>query len=671
MSKNYILLAILCLMPCLGGGLLAQSGKLKKARRLMETLQYEAAIEAFTPILKKKSERREAILGLAEASRRIKDYRQAEQWYAQAVALPDADAISFYYYGLMLLQNGHCEPAQQAFDQFLVRKPYDSRKLVIEDACAYRESLSQRQSQRVVLDHPPFNGPDSDLGPAFYDEGLVFGSVRRKANNLAFYDLYFIRPTQTDPFTSRIISYDSIEVFSHHLSTEANQAIVTFNEYGDEMYFTRNQVAPKNNSRAIRRLEILMARQLMGGLWGAPEAMRFNSPEFSCAHPALSPDGQRLFFTSDRPGGFGGKDIYVCHRQGESWGEPINLGPNINTEGDELYPYFHAEGDLYFASDSRPGLGGQDIYRSEDLGDGNWGLPENVGYPINTAADDFGLIISTKENTGYFTSNRPGGAGQDDIYFFRPKGVVLDVQARRMDGEKINRPIAFSIEGSPTQLLTTEIGRWQSWLPWNACLYLINEDSEFARDTLEACARHAGLNDTLQIVWRLEVSDEEPLADEPVEEEEAPNPLPAAQSGKELAGAEGAFKRSEGRYEDGTVAYLLNVYYDSGRSSVKAESVPELWKLLRLINNNPSLVVELSSHTDAIGSGDFNQRLSQKRADAIVRWLAEQGVSRQRLVAKGYGEALPVNDCKDGVNCTEAQLQANRRTEFRVLGTIQ
>lgn len=667
MRKNYLLAVVLCLTTGFGGSLSAQSGKLKKARQLMETLQYEAAIEAFQPVMRKKTERREAIVGTAEAYRRLRDYKQAEQWYAQAIALPEPEAIWFYYHGLMLLQNGYCDPAQEAFNNFLLRKPYDSRRPALEDACGYRETLTHRQSQRVALDHPDFNGPDSDLGPAFYDDGLVFGSVRRKDNNLAFYDLYYIRPQEVDPFTNRIIAYDSVEVFSHHLKTEANQAIVTFNEDGTEMYFTRNQAPSRRDSRAIRRLEILMARQVMGGLWGNAEPLAFNSPTFSCAHPALSPDGQRLFFTSDRPGGFGGKDIYVCMRAGDKWGDPINLGPNVNTEGDELYPYYHAEGELYFASDGRPGLGGQDIYRSEDLGAGNWGQAENLGYPINTSADDFGLIIDAARNVGYFTSNRPGGAGKDDIYYFRPKGVVLDVQVRRTDGRRVDQAVAFSLEGSPAMQQTSDDGHWQSWLPWNACLYLISQDPEYLRDTLEACARHAGISDTLKVVWTLQWQEEAPeIASEP-----KPAANPPKTPGKVLEGVEGNFKRSEGRYEDGADAYLLNVYYDSGRSSVKAESVPELWKMLRLVNANPDVIVEISSHTDAVGGNDYNQRLSQRRADAIVRWLAEKGVDRQRLVAKGYGETLPVNDCRDGVNCTEAQLQANRRTEFRVLGIVQ
>jgi outer membrane protein OmpA-like peptidoglycan-associated protein/tetratricopeptide (TPR) repeat protein len=667
MRKNYLLAVALCLATGFGGGLLAQSGKLKKARQLMETLQYEAAVEAFQPVMRKKAERREAIAGTAEAYRRLRDYKHAEQWYAQAIALPEPEAIWFYYYGLMLLQNGYCEPAQEAFNNFLLRKPYDARRPALEDACGYRETLTHRQSQRVALDHPGFNGPDSDLGPAFYDDGLVFGSVRRKNDNLAFYDLYYIRPQEVDPFTNRVIAYDSVEVFSHHLKTEANQAIVTFNEDGTEMYFTRNQAPSRRDSRAIRRLEVLMARQVMGGLWGNAEPLAFNSPAFSCAHPALSADGQRLFFTSDRPGGFGGKDIYVCLRSGDTWGDPINLGPGINTEGDELYPYYHAGGELYFASDGRPGLGGQDIYRSEDLGGGNWGQAENLGYPINTSADDFGLIINATQNVGYFTSNRPGGAGKDDIYYFRPKGVVLDVQVRRTDGRRIDRAVAFSLEGSPALQQTSDDGRWQSWLPWNACLYLISEDAEYRPDTLEACARHAGAGDTLRVVWTLQWQEEAPeIASEPKPAANPPKP-----TGKVLSGVEGNFKRSEGRYEDGADAYLLNVYYDSGRSSVKAESVPELWKMLRLVNANPDVIVEISSHTDAVGSNDYNQRLSQRRADAIVRWLAEKGVDRQRLVAKGYGETLPVNDCRDGINCTEAQLQANRRTEFRVLGIVQ
>ncbi|MCB0639343.1 MAG: OmpA family protein, partial [Lewinella sp.] len=693
----------------------------------------------------------------AEACRKSGRLPEAQEWYERTLSLPDVTPIYFYYYGQVLLQNGQCEDAQLAFDEFLRRKPYDPRNMVLGDVCAYRNRLFERGARRTAVDHPAFNTAGSDLGPAFFGEGLVFGSVRpgpRQAG--AFYDLYFTQPDSIDAGTGRVIRYDSVAAFSALLNSEVNEAIVAFSPDSSEVFFTRNQLQGANDRDPVRRLEILFARRLADGGWSVPYALPFNSPDYSTAHPALAPDGQRLFFSSDRPGGFGGKDLWVSTRVGETWGSPVNLGPTINTEGDELYPYYQSGGELYFASDGHLGLGGQDIFRSEDLGSGIWSTVDNVGFPINTPADDFGLILTKDGKSGYFTSNRPGGAGGDDIYAFRPRKVWVEVQLEAPEDQALDRALALQRRSSQQPLIPDSTGRWAGWLAHDACWYLRVVSPVYAPVDREICAATAGLSDTLQLRWPLEprllvVEDTvmtantlrgqviDGLTEEPLPEAEIklsrtdcsedPKMLEADEEGRfaftwehgccyqlrvsasghftqvlpnllcvegdpldsmlivrlspyrlrddqllvqrgDSTTLTGDFQVGSRTYEDEATAipYLLNIYYDLGRASVRTEAIPELNKLLQLLVDNPDIRLEISSHTDSQGTAAFNERLSDRRAKAIVDWLVSKGVDPDRLIAKGYGETRLVNECADGVECSEEAHQLNRRTEFRVLG---
>jgi outer membrane protein OmpA-like peptidoglycan-associated protein len=750
---------ILLLFFLLGAGVTAsaQKSKLRRATQLMEALYYEEAIDLYERILEKDGQQPDAIRGLAEACRKAGQLTAAEQWYERSLALPDVTPIYFYHYGQVLLQNGKCEDAQRAFDEFLRRKPYDTRNRVLEDVCAYRQRLLERGIRRTAVDHPAFNTTGSELGAAFFGDGLVFGSVRsRSAGADAFYDLYFTRPDSLDAGTGRVVHYDTVRIFSALLNSEVNEAMVAFSRDSSEVFFTRNQLQAAGERYPVRRLEILAARRLADGSWSAPVALPFNSPEFSTAHPALSPDGQRLFFSSDRPGGFGGKDLWVSTRLGETWGNPVNLGPAINTEGDELYPFYQAGGELYFSSDGHLGLGGQDVFRSEDLGKGTWGTVENIGYPINTTADDFGLILTRDGRKGYFTSNRAGGSGGDDIYAFRPRKVWMELQLIAPEDQPLDRALALQRRGDVLPSIPDSMGHWAGWMTYDACWYLQVISPVYAPVQREICASTAGLADTLRVDWRLEprlivVEDTtvtantrlgvvvNGLTDQPVADarvrltrtdcSEEPQVFQTDEQGRfsftwehgccynlrvsasgyftrilpnlfciegELADSVLLIRLSPYRLEDdqmlvqrgdslskqddfqvgirtyedeaSAIPYLLNIYYDLGRASVRSEAIPELNKLLQLLIDNPDIKLEISSHTDAQGPAEFNERLSERRARAVVSWLAAKGIPRDRLVARGYGETRLVNECADGVECSEEQHQLNRRTEFRVLG---
>ena len=617
--------------------------------------------------------------------------------------------------------------------------------------------LSKVNNQNITLEHPNINSEGSDLAPSFFNDELVFGSVRKADGTKHLsYDLYSTKPQIEKELNGEHLNFGNVLPFSSDLNTALNEAIITFSPDYSEAYFTRNSQEKAEDERfPLRRLEILVALQNSKGEWSTPRPLSINSPNYSTAHPALSPDGNRLFFTSDRPGGFGGKDIYVCERIDQVWGVPVNLGPSINTEGDELYPFYHSGGDLYFASDGHIGLGGQDIFKVKELNNG-WDKVINLGAPINSIDDDFGLILHKNGVYGFLTSNREGGKGGDDIYAFRPRRILLELNLVDKNGAAISNMVALMEKNAAHPLLTNENGKLVIYLTPDECKYLSVVDENFYPFAAEICASDAQNDDKLEIYWTLQKKDDinnnfvatkgqsilhgmvfdqlsgkalanaqiklqssdcdyslelttdmegsfiyqwekdccftimvskegyfsRPYAsDVCIKQEGSMKDIeiylaPYKQSKQEnltvnttTTISENGFALGSSVYNDGasTVSYRLNIYYDSGRASVREEGVKELNRLKVLMKNNESLLVEICSHTDAKGSAAANWKLSQRRADAIVNYLIKRGIAGNRLIARGYGEERLINECNDSADCTEKAHQMNRRTEFRVV----
>lgn len=755
--------------------LLAQNAKMKRAEKAMEALDYPTAIQIYHDILEKEDVLA-AKIKLAEAYRKTTNYQNAETWYAQVVSIPDVEPINYFYYGLMLQRNDKCDQAQLWYNQFLKLKPYDYRKKFLQNACAYQEELMTKLANSLDVELPVFNSVYDDLGPAFYGNGVVFGSLNLREKSTtkpvkAFFDLYYVEADAKREGNALNLNYGAVQKFSANLNTRLHEAIVTFNENETEIFFTRNQANTKNkDEEKVILLEIMTATRLDQDKWSDLKPLSFNSEAYSVAHPALSPDGKRLYFSSDMPGGFGGKDLYLSFRENDRWGPPINLGPAINTEGDELFPFYHIEGKLFFASDGHFGLGGQDIYVIEDLGNGDWGEVENMGYPINTSFDDFGLILHRNGDFGYFTSNRKGGMGGDDIYSFRKKSLALTTQIIVVDAATGKGIAGASIKtscGMP-DLQTGVDGQLAIDLNIDNCCTIFCSMLDYSPQTLPVCVGDWEGKDTALVYVALERSVIRPPSPPVIEKLfsisgtifdetsglplegatvkllgencQLPRPIQTDASGEytfeimddccyQLRVEKGNYfsrtidanicpdkklttraflkdvslqpylltinertldKKSnitapkfEGEeaesfelstptvYDDDFPTFKLNVYYESGRSSVKKESVGELKRLLRLLQDNPKLILEINSHTDSYGSDTDNNRLSQKRADNIVRWLSQMGIEQYRLIAKGYGESRLVNNCGDDIPCSEEEHQLNRRTEFKVVGTLE
>ncbi len=776
--RNWVLLIMALLFLAPAGSLNGQKAKLQKAASYMEAIDYQRAIALYLQILEK-DDQPEAMGNLAKAYRKINDYANAELWYARLVQAKEVDPLHHYYYGLILLRNGDCEAASVQFNHFLRLKPFDPRKRRLQNICAYKTALLENNKDHYEVTNLPFNSPEQEIGPALYMNGLVYGSMQapeasdKKGKH--FFDLQFapFLSEKNAPFEP--FQFGSPNVFSERLHFPYHEAIVAFSDDLSEIFLTRNNQVKRGPEEVdLVRLEIMYATNLGGDTWSELSPLPFNSPEYSVAHPSLTPDGKRLFFSSDMPGGYGGKDLYMVFKENGQWGKPINLGPGINTEGDELYPFYHSDRRLYFASDGHPGLGGQDIFYTDETDSGDWKEVENPGEPINSIYDDYSLILSKEGYYGYFTSNRAGGLGADDIYGFRKKGVTVEIEVvNASSGRRL--PDAFVNACKQFSFLQQEPGRFMLVLPPGECCQITAGGEGFLPQTEKICAENeqpanitrvkmalqplegvsewavsgkvynqfngqaltgakvvltgGQCEDILELttdtdgiyhfnaktgccyLLRVEkngyfafgskdwicpdqqtadkvimdvflqpytqapqsagtqpVAIAEEIPEKPKKEEA--QPVQPKEEPKKVAPPVtiASFEQGDSRYdEDGSITYLLNVYYEVSRSSVRKESVPELIKLYRVLEENPDLNIEIASHTDSRGSEKSNEALSQRRSEAIVRYLIEKGISRSRLRAKGYGESRPVNDCTDGKECEEEGYQMNRRTEFRVI----
>ncbi|MFH1937866.1 MAG: OmpA family protein, partial [Bacteroidota bacterium] len=376
--------------------------------------------------------------------------------------------------------------------------------------------------------------------------------------------------------------------------------------------------------------------------WANPVAFFLNNDTFSVGHPALSKDGNVLIFVSDMEGGYGGTDLYMCRRENSTWSQPVNMGPVINTFGNEMFPFQAENGDLYFASDGHPGFGGLDILITRQLADSTWLQPCNLFQPINSSYDDFSLCIAGNNKHGLFSSNRPGGLGSDDLYVFRrpeemvPGSMKLEVMTC-LSGYVKDKTTLKPIHNATVFFLDQET---------NQSLVLKTDSNGYYRTQVTPGKSHA-----VKAMQTGYIADCFLFATDTI---------------SQMANLTAPRDLLLDRLSHDRTFVLENIYYDLDKWYIRPDAQPSLDKLVLLMKENP-VNIELGSHTDSRATETYNNELSQKRAESVVRYMVLQGINPLRITARGYGETQPVNECRDGVFCTEEQHQLNRRTEFKVI----
>ena len=420
----------------------------------------------------------------------------------------------------------------------------------------------------------------------------------------------------------------------------------SFTSDGNTVFFTRSNYYKRKmdvNEKMENNLKIFKAT-LIDGKWKNLEELPFNSDDYSVAHPTLSPDEKTLYFASNMPGTIGQSDIYrVSINEDGTYGTPENLGKVINTEGRETFPYITEKNELYYASDGHPGLGGMDVFVSKARQDGSFKEVLNVGEPLNSPKDDFGLLINTVSKIGYVTSNRDGGLGGDDIYKVK-------------ENKPIEYPCEQFLSGSVSDLETRE-------LIANAKVSLFDSSYKLLKS---ATTDDKGIFDFGEVdcdtKYYLKTEKAEYNTDEV-------STTIADNTGKTFVPItiEKTLKKVTVGDDIAKAFGIKIIYFDLNKSDIRPDAAIELSKILDVMMQNPMIKIDIRSHTDSRDTAAYNEKLSERRAASTKAWLIQNGIKAARLTAKGYGESQLVNKCADGVACTEEEHQANRRSEFVIV----
>lgn len=613
---------------------------LNKAKKQMAAYEYAEAVPVLEKIVEKNTKgSNEAIVLLADCYRMLNEDAKAAGYYAMAVEQDSIDPIVHFYYGQMLRTLERYDEAAIQFNKYASLVPDDKRGELLagfsKDIKAWLELPETAKTRNVAS----LNSSYADFSPVYYGHGLVFSSDRPKEDSKddtfewtgnPYLGLMFAwtngKLSDGEP------NFTQPQIFNENLVQHYHTSNVAFSPDLTLMILTQTQEdnVPKDNDRFRTRLFKLYQSKIVEGEWSQPEPIDFNSDIYSVGHPAFSPDGTKLYFTSNMPGGQGGTDIWVSTRNGDGWSDPQNLGPEVNTIMDEMFPYVDEKGILYFSSEGHLGFGGLDIFYTSNA-NGSWEKPTNMMKGINTSYDDFGIAFDRDLEIGLLSSNRPGGQGDDDIYAFslkpKPKtrkicGKVIDPKYIPVEGVNI-----FFLDNAKKMvriLITDGEGRYCTEVEEDASYTILGKKVSFEDNCMLFEFSESMLNPDDLVLTPYEI---------------------------------------DNTYE------VDEIYYDLDKYQIRKDEQPALDELAKIMRENP-ITIELGSYTDCRGSDEYNIELSQKRAESVIRYLILQGIDPIRMSAKGYGESMPVNHCTDGVECTEEEHQANRRTEFKVTGVF-
>ena len=636
----------------------AQSEKeaLKKAAQYYKNLDYVQAINAYESIAKKGVEPQELLENLGNAYYYNADYQQANKWYAKLFEGKDTKTNKpfnikpeyYYRYAQTLKTVGDYDNSDKIMDKFveLVGKQ-DTRAALFLKNRDYQAEI-KRNSDRLELNLLNINTKKSEYGTAFYGDNIVYatsksGFLKRRSDWTGdnFYSLY---EANTDSLKA------TKKAKLNGINTKFNESTAAFTKDGNTMYFTRNNFINnevKTNGDQTVLLKIFKATKDKHGKWGDVQELPFNSNIHSVAHPALSPDGKYIYFSSDMKGTLGSSDIYRAKILKSGYGKPENLGDRINTSGRESFPFISDDNVLYYSSDGFPGLGGLDIYAVKLDEEGNpITKPVNIGRPANSAEDDFCYVINSQTKIGYLTSNRPEGKGSDDIYSF-------------YEHTPLHFTCQYSLSGVVKDADTKQIIPMAKVTLWGANNTLLEETTADANGnfTLLYTADCGDLQLLLKSEKEAYKSGQQSIAlngNQKVTAEVLLTPIPATpkiEVGTDLA----------------KVLKIENIYFDYDKANIRKDAAEQLAKIVAIMKEYPTMKVDVRLHTDSRGSDKYNLALSERRAKSTIKWIVSHGIKKNRITGKGYGETQLVNGCANDVPCTEEEHQANRRSEFIIV----
>jgi outer membrane protein OmpA-like peptidoglycan-associated protein/tetratricopeptide (TPR) repeat protein len=720
------------------------TAKEAQAEKLYSSFSYVKAAKLFKQLSDQNINPDFTTKRLADCYNKIGDYKNAENAYYKLYESGKADAEEIYAYAQTLKSNGKYKEAEQVLDKFYFQNKSDTRGL---------EHTSKKGTLDKILNEKPYfdiknldvNTKMADFSTAYSGDKVVFASNRGRNSSIVTEHTWNEQPF-LDLYEASKDAQGNLSMpkkLSKRVNTKYHEGPAAYSADGKYIYITRNNFFNsqyKKSSKGVNNLKLYRGKQV-NNEW-VFEDFPFNNDEYSVGHPSLSADGKILYFVSDMPGGVGGTDVYsIAIKEDGAYGEPKNLGKTINTEGNEMFPFIHENGTLFFSSNGHVGLGGLDVFAAQGK-EGKYSKVTNLAQPLNSSMDDFAFAIDKDMKQGYVSSNRDGGKGDDDIYavnMLRPlkqtyivKGVALDAFTKKpVEGATViladnsGNKIAETKTG-PTGSYNFEVepqtpykldGTKEKYYPGNNPF----NTNELGDDKTELVKDLDLMPDMGFSLYGLitDKKDKAPLQDVKVTIKEI-------ESGKEVLQAvtpsSGDFRKIlEGAKLNDKIAYNINlekngymtksvpyaktllkqgeykmheemdlgmdkiavgldlakiidikpIYFDLGKYNIRKDAAIELDKIVKVMTENPSMVVELGSHTDCRSSIASNMKLSDARAKASAAYIIGKGIPKERIYGKGYGEEKLINGCAcEGAvksTCSEAEHQANRRTEFIIV----
>ena len=638
--KNKIIYLVLLTITTLNS--YSQTRRVAKAEKEYDKYAYIDAVKTYERIYEKGYKSDKMLLELGNAYYFNAEFEKAAKYYAELyTSKEDQDAEFYYRYAQSLRATKDYPKADAMMEKFNAKSGNDSRGKLFAKNRDYLAEI-KKNSGRYTIENAGVNSEYSDYGPAYMGTKVVFASARDTGNfskrkhtwtGQNFTNLYGADLTEEG-------ALGKVDKYGKKLNSKFHESTPAFTKDGKTVYFTRNNFLDKRgyDGQKVTLLKIYKAT-LVEDKWTDITELPFNSDEFQTAHPALSPDGKTMYFASDREGSIGKSDIFkVKINEDGSFGEPVNLGPTVNTEGRETFPFVTAKNELYFASDGQPGIGGLDIFIAQIKEDGSIKEALNVGEEANSPKDDFALIINTDNNKGFLSSNREGGNGSDDIYKFVEKkpiwckqilfGVITDEDTKlplanvkvTLSDEKFNKIKEVTTDATGKyEFAEVECGT-KYYVKAELEDYTTKEPAVILKDENGETELNIELKTTKCVV----------------------------KVGDDLANC-----------------FKINlIYFDLDKWNIRPDAAVDLAKLLDVLEKNPTMKINIRSHTDSRASFAYNDKLSKNRAKSTKEWLIKKGIDASRLASEGLGETQLVNKCADNVQCTEEEHQLNRRSEF-------
>ncbi len=690
----------------------------KKAETLYGQLAYRNALQLYLYVVEKDPANEVAKERVADCYFRLGNIPEAEKWYAALANAPGVDPKYKYQYAQILSIEGKYAESHEWYREYLNIVRDDPRAKAKLDFIEHLDYYL-RDSLLYDITNEPYNSDQSDFAPQYYKDGIVFSSARNREifvkhqsfsalnDKEAMLNIFYASPDAE-------IEKDAVLFYQHELNSPYHDGPACFYDGGKRIAFSRSNLKAGKPVAASGRvnLELYFAETAEQNKIRAVEPFRFNDDGYSIGHPWISDDGNTLYFSSDMPGGQGGADLYKTELKNGKWETPQNLGPSINTMGDEFYPFVANDTTLYFSSNGHGGLGGLDIYLSY-LKPSFYSPPKNLGFPLNTSRDDFSLIINRSGRNGLFSSNRSGGAGYDDIYRFTVKSYFLEgnVVERGDSSQTIAGAVVWLKDESGLVMDSTSTdasGHFNFDLAFdrNYSLSASKKDYSWIDELrFSTHSRAIGHSTLILTLWKHDL-----FAKGIVYSNESQKPLPNAwvtlhnvtdgtidsletdqtgaysflvepnkkfqiQALKESFLPEEVDLNTKGIYHGNLLNDMLLeekfldkvvIQFDFDKADIRDSEIVKLETLHKDLRKRKLSRLHIGAYADSHGTNEYNQDLSDRRAISVLKYFANAGVDVRRITTIGFGETLLLNRCSDGVVCNDEEHSKNRRAELKV-----